>query len=318
MPPLPFTPAFAVMTDSPPSATAFAASMRTLPASLTVPFAAIVPKLPTFLPEMATLPPTKPEALTVPVMSTSSAEASEMSPSTASRSPPTETLPAAVALTDLPCRSLPEATDICLWSTTTSEPGFASVANVMSPFATTASFTRMLPSVTTSTSPEWSASPTTMPPPSPPPKLTLMSSSTSANWVMSSLTLPSPTLSMSTTLPAPTLSAPTFEKSAPDSTETDFPTRATSPPAMNSAPFATETEAADAPSTGVGMALPPRMAPFMSDSFSSPAAATEKSPPTFTDEPFMNETPAGLNIHSEPDALRLPAIWDADAPPTTL
>ena len=308
---LPSKPTFTLLavSSAPPVAlrTTFSAA-ATAPPMLTLPTASMV---------------TSPVAVIVAVLATLtySPDLIDTSPSTASTSSPTDTRPAAVALTDLPCRSLPEATDICLCPSTISAPSFASVLNVMSPLALTASFTRMFPSVTTSTSPAWFASP----PPTmmsaaspPPPNVTLMSSSTSANCVMSILTLPSPTSSMSTSLPAPTFSALTFESFAPDSMSTDLPASARSPPVIISAPFATETMASDARSVGSGIAVPPSIASLMDDSFSSPAAATPKRPPTLTFAPFMNDTPAGLNIHRDPLAFNCPAILEASVPPTTL
>ena len=290
--------------------------MRTVPASPTVPFAAIVPKLPTLLPEMATLPPVTPDALTVPLTSTSSAEARATSPSVAEMLPSTATLPAAVALTDLPWRSLPEATDSCFGEMTTSEPAFFKPPTFTLPAATTPSLKSTLPSVATSRSP---ATLTALPSEPSSANVTSTSSASSAKSLNLIETLPPSTLSTTSLSPAASVVCPTLN-SLPPCTETFLPSRATLAP-LKAAPFPTETSPIMSPSLGIDMSASGAPA-LISDSRVSLlarfAAATPNNPATFTWAPFMNETPAGLNTHTLPFAFSVPAICEALPPLTTL
>ena len=290
--------------------------MRTVPASPAVPFAAIVPKLPTLLPEMATLPPVTPEALTVPLTSTSSADARATSPSTASTLPFTATLPAAVALTDLPWRSLPDATDSCLGETTTSEPAFFNPPTFTDPSATTPSLKSTLPSVATSRFP---AKLTASPSAAPSETVTSMSSASSMKSPTLIVTLPPSTLSTTSFPPAASVVCPTLN-SLPPCTDTLLPSSATPAP-LKDAPPATETSPIMSPSCGTDMSasgLPASISDASVSLLARFAAATPKRPATLTCAPFMNETPAGLNTHTLPFAFSVPAICEALPPLTTL
>ena len=233
---------------------------------------------------------------------------SAMSPSVDVIEPAEVILPDASARTDLPCRYLPEATDICLCVTTTSEIG-SPAWNSIAPSALTAPFTKMLPSVTAVRSPA-----TFTGAPSPSANVTLMSSPASAKSAILMFTLPPATSSTFSLPPAATVRLP--PNSAPSATVTARPMSAASP--VNFAPEATSTLPCITPRTGVGIAEPDSIAAKMSSLLARSDAATENSPPTLTFAPFMNETPAGLNTQSWPFAVSVPAICEALPPETTL
>ena len=162
---------------------------------------------------------------TEPFTAVYSPDTNSTSPSVASIDPSTWTLPAIVALTDLPCKSLPDATDICLLFTTTPGPDLAAVLNTISPSALTAPLTFIFPSETTVKSPPTSSRPSGFSPVS---NVTLISESTSANSSMEMLTVP-PETSSTLALPpaAPTLKSPS--NAAPSATLTCLPSSATLP-----------------------------------------------------------------------------------------
>ena len=234
------------------------------------------------------------------------------SPSVATMEPSAAIFPADVALTLLPCRSLPEAMDICLWPTTSDVPAFACVRKSMSPLAMTAPLTAIVPSVTAVRFPSCVSSPICRSPSSIP-----IPVSSSAKSAIRTEILPPATSSIASLPPAASVNWLTPVKSAPSASATDFPMNAacgaetTAPPSICTVPEAV-------PGCGAGIAVPASIAASMSDWLDSPALATAKSPPTLTLAPFRNDTPAGLKIHSAPLAFSVPAIWEAFPPDTTL
>ena len=233
-------------------------------------------------------------------------------------SPPTDTRPAAVALADLPCRSLPEATDICLQAITGAEAEpLASDLNTMSPSAFTAPLTRTEPSVTTVKLPSWVSSPKSASPSSTPTPESMLGSSSVRKSSRLTVIVPPATSSTTVFPPAPIAMSLTPLKSPP-ARSTDLE-RSISLSATKVAPASDEI--APAPhvlNAGAGTVRSPSIAAWMSSLLARSAVATPKSPPTLTYAPLRNETPAGLNIHSWPLAVKAPCICDALPPETTL
>ena len=200
----------------------------------------------------------------------------------------------------------------------------------MLPSALTASFTFTAPSVKTSRSPFVVTSVASDESVSA--NETNMSVTSSAKSSILNVTFPSFTLSMTSFPPAAsvTFSALNF---TPSFTVTDLPARATPLPTLSAvvhavpsysappktAPFSTTISPTVVSNTGSAMVVaPPSMAEKISSLLANPAAAAENSPPTFTLAPSMKDMPAGLNIHTLPLALSVPAISEGSVPETTL
>ena len=318
---LPSAPSVSVVASMPPA-------VCVSPPSKVIVLAESVPAVVSFTSDLiAPVADSEPAAAT----STLSRDFKSMSPSVAFMSPATATLPAAVALTDLPWRSLPEATDSCFGETMTSEPAFFKPPTFTLPAATTPSLKNTFPSVATSRSPARSTDAPSVVSSS---NVTAMSSSDEKSLTLI-VTVPPSTLS-TTSFPPAAIVVRSALNVLPPCTDTFFPssvTPAALPPGvhvsapssyatpLNDTPFATETSPIMSPSCGIDMSasgVPALISDSRVSLLARFAAATPNNPATFTWAPFMNETPAGLNTHTLPFAFSVPAICEALPPLTTL
>ena len=245
---------------------------------------------------------------TEPAISKPVAEPSVTS-SSAVISPLIVTRPAAVPLTDLPCRYLPEAMDIFLYVTMASLPGFGWIVQLIAPSALTDSLITIAPSV-------WmSRLPSTVTAPAVPFSLNSTPTSSNVSEKSSRLisTLPPFTSSIVTLPPryAPRVVFPA--NAAPLSIVTLRPAIAMRS-AANAAPDATSTFPPIV-KDGASLDAFPLIAPLMATAFSRVPATALKSPPTFTCAPAPNAMPLGLTTQTLPPLfpLMIPSICDFPA-----